>query len=218
MSLYTFDANGELLVHGDKLYYRPLGYELPGHKYQLRIRLPNGKYRYFYTQKQIDAYYNNEKQRRKDSEQGRYRPDVNITEAHKTSHIPSPKSTSSRNTMMQAPKPVDAKEYTSDKEAAKANLKNAKEYLKEVKKTNPDKRIQNMGPPVDIPNASTLAARDNYGRRLQEAEELVKAAEEEYNAAKKQKKSVINDLKTIVTDPKFVDGAKRFLKQRFLNY
>ena len=218
MSLYTFDANGELLVHGDKLYYWPLGYELPGHKYQLRIRLPNGKYRYFYTQKQIDAYYNNEKQRRKDSEQGRYRPDVNITEAHKTSHIPSPKSTSSRNTMMQAPKPVDAKEYTSDKEAAKANLKNAKEYLKEVKKTNPDKRIQNMGPPVDIPNASTLAVRINYERRLQEAEELVKAAEEEYNAAKKQKKSVINDLKTIVTDPKFVDGAKRFLKQRFLNY
>jgi hypothetical protein len=97
-------------------------------------------------------------------------------------------------------------------------LKNAKEYLKEVKKTNPDKRIQNMGPPVDVPNASTLAARENYGRRLQEAEELVKAAEEEYNAAKKQKKSVINDLKTIVTDPKFVDGAKRFLKQRFLNY
>lgn len=218
MSLYTFDANGELLVHGDKLYYRPLGYELPGHEYKLRIRLPNGKYRYFYTQKQIDAYYKRQDQKRKDAQQGRYRPDVNVTEAHKITHTPSLKSASSRSTMLQTPKPTDAKEYASEKEAAKANLKNAKEYLKEVKKTNPDKRIQNMGPPVDIPNATTLAARENYGRRLQEAEELVKAAEEEYNAAKKQEKSVINDLKTIVTDPKFVNGAKRFLKQRFLHY
>lgn len=218
MSLYTFDTNGELLVHGDKLYYRPLGYELPGHQYKLRIRLPNGKYRYFYTQKQIEAYYKNQNQRRKDSEQGRYRPDVNITEAHKTSHVPSPKSTSSRNTMLQTPKPVDVKEYASEKEAAKANLKSAKEYLKEVKKTNPDKRIQNMGPPVDIPNASTLAARENYGRRLQEAEELVRTAEEEYKATKKQENSVIEDMKRIVTDPKFVNGAKRFLKQKFLNY
>lgn len=218
MSLYTFDANGELLVHGDKLYYRPLGYELPGHKYQLRVRLPNGKYRYFYTQKQIEAYYKNQNQRRKDSEQGRYRPDVNITEAHKTSHIPSAKSTSSRNTMLQTPKPVDTKEYTSEKEAAKANLKSAKEYLKEVKKTNPDKRIQNMGPPVDIPSASTLAARKNYAQRLQEAEELVRTAEEEYKATKKQENSVIEDMKRIVTDPKFVNGAQKILKQKFLHY
>ena len=85
MSLYTFDENGELLVHATVGKYRDVGYEIPGHKYKWRIRNPiTGKYRYFYTDAEIKAYERNQKVDRQYKAEGRSRPTFGRTEQRKT--------------------------------------------------------------------------------------------------------------------------------------
>ena len=201
MSLYTFDSDGELLVHAG--YHLRLGNtgvsygtKAGDHEYLLKIRLPNGKDRYFYTQEEIDAYYKEKKQKEEDKKQGRSRPDVNVTEQKEN------RSSESMNGFNASQ--GETKTYRNEREKAKDDLKRANENLREVKASNPEKRHQPMGVAAPVPTAQTLAAQQDYQKRLAKAEAQVKEAEEAYDESKKKNKKSGSSL---ASDPDFLKRA-----------
>lgn len=84
MELNTFELEGNLLSHSGYEGYKSVGYEIPGHKYKLRIRMPDGQYRYFYTEKEIDAYYHNQRRDLQAKNEGRSRPKDGRVDEHTT--------------------------------------------------------------------------------------------------------------------------------------